>query len=146
HVLRHRYRWCLTGGPGVQAGTRVLVGATVSASFVVLFGLAGLAVSATAAGIARYFPWLGLTVGVAVVAAGSWMLAVGAPNLAFLDRVSAPLGAAGKGRGVAAYSAFGLAYAAGSLGCTLPVFLTVVSRGLTGSGALGAAAEFVLYG
>lgn len=41
---------------------------------------------------------------------------------------------------------YGLAYAAASLGCTLPIFLTVVGAALTAGGWGRGAIGFVLYG
>jgi cytochrome c biogenesis protein CcdA len=55
----------------------------------------------------------------------------------------APAAAAG---GLRAYAAYGLAYAAASLGCALPIFLSVVGVAAASSGPLAAVGQFLLYG
>ncbi len=124
----------------------VLISLVVSSSFVLLFGMAGLLLSALASGLLRYLPWLGLTVGVGLVVAGAAMIAGFRPDLSVLDRVGDRAGATARGGGIIGYAAFGAAYAAGSLGCTLPVFLSVVATGLTSRGPTGALFQFLLYG
>jgi cytochrome c biogenesis protein CcdA len=59
----------------------------VSTSFVVLFGAAGAVVAATSSGIARYFPLIGLAVGVALVVAGGAALAGRGLHLTWSDRL-----------------------------------------------------------
>src|SRR5262249_7320253 len=49
-------------------------------------------------------------------------------------------------RGPWGYAAFGLAYGLASLGCALPVFLTVVGSALVLHGFLAGLLEFLLYG
>lgn len=122
------------------------IGLVVSASFVTLFGAAGLAVGVTTSGVVRYFPWIGLAVGAALVAGGAATLAGFGPHLGIADRLSDRAGATARRGGVAGYAVYGLAYAAGSLGCTLPIFLSVVAAGMTSAGPAGALLQFVLYG
>src|SRR5712692_7494968 len=122
------------------------IGLVVSASFVILFGAAGLVVAATTSGVVRYFPWIGLVVGVLLVAAGAATLGGVSPQLGILDRLGDRAGAIAKRGGIAGYAAYGIAYAAGSLGCTLPIFLSVVAAGMTTRGPAGALLQFVLYG
>ena len=122
------------------------IGLVVSASFVILFGAAGLVVAATTSGVVRYFPWIGLVVGVLLVAAGAATLGGVSPHVGILDRLGDRAGAIAQRGGVAGYAAYGVAYAAGSLGCTLPIFLSVVAAGMTTRGPAGALLQFVLYG
>src|SRR5262249_43441003 len=51
-----------------------------------------------------------------------------------------------RGHGLVGYSAFGVAFGLSSLGCTLPLFLTVVGTSLTAGGPLAAASGVALYG
>ncbi len=74
------------------------------------------------------------------------MIARFRPDLRLLDRVGDRAGATARGGGIIGYAAFGVAYAAGSMGCTLPVFLSVVATGLTSRGPTGALLQFLLYG
>ncbi len=118
----------------------------VSASFVVLFGAAGAVVAATSSGIARYFPLIGLAVGVALVAAGGAALAGRGLHLNWSDRLGDRAGDTARRGGVVGYAAYGIAYAAGSLGCTLPIFLSVLAAGMAAGGPANAMFQFVLYG
>ena len=62
------------------------------------------------------------------------------PN-ALADR----LGGAVNRTGLLAYAAYGLAFALSSLGCTLPLFLTVVGTGVARGGLAGGLGQLVLY-
>lgn len=118
----------------------------VSASFVVLFGAAGAVVAATSSGIARFFPLIGLAVGVALVAVGGATLAGRGLYLSTVDRLGDRAGDTARQGGVVGYAAYGFAYAAGSLGCTLPIFLSVLAAGMAAGGPARAVLQFVLYG
>lgn len=122
------------------------VGLVVSSAFVVFFGATGLLVAVTTSGVVRFFPWIGLVVGVVFVATGAATLAGVSPHLGMMDRVSDRAGATAQHGGLIGYAAYGVAYAAGSLGCTLPIFLSVVATGMTTRGPLGALFQFVLFG
>ncbi len=118
----------------------------VSVSFVVLFGAAGAVVAATSSGIARVFPLIGLAVGVALVAVGGAALAGRGLYLSMVDRLGDRAGATARQGGVVGFAAYGIAYAAGSLGCTLPIFLSVLAAGMAAGGPARAVLQFVLYG
>jgi cytochrome c-type biogenesis protein len=122
------------------------IGLMVSASFVLLFGVAGLLVSASASRLAGFFPLIGLAVGLLLVATGAALLGGAHLNVTLIDRLGERAGRRAQRRGLAGYAAYGVAYAAGSLGCTLPIFLTVVAAGFTAGGPVQALLQFVLYG
>jgi cytochrome c biogenesis protein CcdA len=89
----------------------------------------------------RQSGWAGLTIGGALIALGLYQLAArrslfaGAVNLRVSPRATA-----------IGVLAFGVAYAAASLGCTIPIFLTVVSGVFAGPGGIAlAAADFIQY-
>ena len=123
----------------------LLVGSVVSAGFLIVFGLAGVAISGLITGIGRtevigWIPWLALVVGVAVAALGIAMVAgyelvVGLPEGKRWRR----------GRGYRKVFAFGASYAVASLSCTLPVFLTVVATQFTSRSFIGGVTIFVAY-
>lgn len=76
-----------------------------------------------------------------MVVIGAWLLAThGTLGIAFVTRV-----AVSPRRNLANAFFFGLAYAAGSLGCTLPVFLVVVGGALASQGWGQALAQYVSY-
>ncbi len=124
----------------------LLVGLVVSSGFVLLFGLAGVAISAAGTALLAVTPLLGVLVGEAMIVLGAWMF-VGreVPYLGVFGRLAARLGDPRK-LGVRGFFAFGLAYGAASLGCTLPAFLAVVGSGATAGGVASGAGRFVGFG
>ncbi len=140
------------GGQPTEMGTgsRLLraaqVSATVTAGFLVLFGLAGLLLSVATTVLAAYFPWLGLGVGFVLVLAGGRMLRGGSLYTTFGERIAGRIGVSARRRSVRGYLSYGLAYGAASLSCTLPIFLAVVASALAVDGFLPGVLQFVLYG
>jgi cytochrome c-type biogenesis protein len=131
--------------PTALIWTPLKVSLAVAAAFVGAFGLVGLAVGAAGATVSSLFPFLGLAVGMLLIAAGGAMVAgwrfVGTGQ-GLTDR----LGGVATRRGIAGYFAYGIAYALASLGCTLPIFLTVVGSALLAGGWVGEVLQFVLFG
>lgn len=121
----------------VAAGLRAGVGMT--AGFVVVFALAGVAAGALHAVLLSVAPWLMLVVGAGIVVVGVLALLGRAPG------VHAALGFR-RGRGFLAMAGFGAAYAVGSLSCSLPVFIAAVAGGMTGSSPAAAGLAVVSYG
>lgn len=121
------------------------VSATMTAGFVVVFGGAGLVLAAASAALARYLPWIGIVVGTLLVLIGGRMLGgvVIYHNLG--DRIADRFGAGAQRRSPRGYFAYGLAYAAVSLSCALPIFLGVVAGALAAGGIVSAAIQFILY-
>jgi cytochrome c-type biogenesis protein len=123
----------------------LLVGVVVSSGFVLLFGLAGLVISAGGTLLLDVMPTLGIVIGGILVLVGLWMLAgrtlqVGAFER-FAGRVGDPTNVS-----VRSFFLFGLAYGAASLSCTLPAFLAVVGSSLTSAGVLAGAGRFFGFG
>ena len=123
-----------------------MVGLTVTAIFVALFGLAGLALSVAGAALGNSFRWAGLAVGVVLVVAGGAVIGGRHLYLGLGQQLGDRVGVAAQARGMRAYAAYGLAYGVGSLGCALPIFLAVVGIGLVSGGPAGAAVQLGLYG
>ncbi len=120
--------------------------AAVSAGFVALFAAVGLLLGGIGTVIVLTLPWIGLLVGVLLVGAGALALAGGpSPSLAAGERLAGPFSTAAVHPGLPGYAAYGIAYGLASLGCALPVFLTVVG-GAMNQGLFRAIALFVLYG
>lgn len=128
-----------------RAMRAILVSTTVTASFVLLFGTAGLLISATSSAVGLIFPWVGLVVGVLLIAAGSYLVAGGTVYTGFGDQMAQRLGGLASRPGLAGYAAYGFAYGLASLGCTLPIFLSVVGGGQVASRFWIMALQFVLY-
>ncbi len=123
----------------------LLVGATVSLGFVLLFGMAGLVISAGGSVLLRVMPSLGIVIGGVLVLVGLWMLAGRTLYASAFERLSGRVGDP-RTVSVPGFFLFGLAYGAASLSCTLPAFLAVVGSSLASDGILAGAARFLGFG
>jgi cytochrome c biogenesis protein CcdA len=119
----------------------LLLAAVVTSGFVLVFAGVGGIVAAGGQFLVRSFPYVGLVVGFAMVGLGVWIL-VADKTLSILvtSRVIVD-----RRRTLGNAFVFGLAYAIGSLSCTLPIFLVVVSTSLTGGGFLASFGQFIEY-
>ncbi len=130
---------------GVRFRRALSVSGTVGFSFVLLFGIAGLALRLATSAIAGYLPWVGLTVGLLMVLVAGRMLAGGTLYTSVGERVADRLQAGTRQGGLRGYFIYGIAYGLASLSCTLPVFLAVVGSAVALNGLLAGALQFVLY-
>ncbi|GAB3808893.1 cytochrome c biogenesis CcdA family protein [Humibacter antri] len=114
-------------------------GLCVTAGFVATFGVLGLLAGSLSAALDAAAPWLMLAIGGVLVVIGV---------LAVLDRVlrwqvaRLPFPA---GRGPLAMAGFGVAYATGSLSCSLPIFLAGVGASFSSGSLLQGTASFLAY-
>jgi cytochrome c-type biogenesis protein len=133
------------GGRG-RTGRALAVSATVTASFALLFGLAGILAGLAASAVSSSLPWIGTAVGVGLILLAG-ILASGRELTASLaPRMAHHLRAATRNRSLGGYAAYGTAYGLASLGCTLPVFLGVVGTSLQLHGLADAVGQFALFG
>jgi cytochrome c biogenesis protein CcdA len=137
------------GAPGHGAARirrSIVVAATVGLAFTALFGVVAAVFSLGASVIVRSIPWVGLGTGALLVVAGGVVLA-GRPLVSGLpQRFATRIGKGSSEPGVRGYAAFGLAYGAASLGCTLPFFLALVGTAVAAGGPGAALAALALYG
>jgi cytochrome c biogenesis protein CcdA len=105
-----------------SVATALRVAVAVSAGFMAVFALAGLAVELTSLPVYENVSWISIAIGVALFALGLAMLAGFEPSVRLprLDR-------GGRRRTVGSMFVFGVSYAIASIGCTLPLFLGAVS-------------------
>lgn len=129
--------------PGIVRALRaLLLGLAATSGFVVVMGAAGLAVGVTGERLVRVFPYAGVVIGIALVGLGLWL---------WITHRTFGIGAASRfaitpRRGLPNVFLFGIAYAIGSLSCTLPIFLLVAGTAI-GSGSLaGSVAQFLSFG
>ncbi len=117
------------------------VSAVVSVGFILVFGIAGLAITAGFRTLTSWIPWLAVIVGVAVLALGIAMLS-GYELTVDLPKAKR----ARRGRSYRSVFAFGVSYAVASLSCTLPVFLSVVATQLASRSVPEGLLIFLVYG
>lgn len=120
-----------------RSGVRraLALAAAMTAGFVTVFGLFGLLVTPLALSLGRYLPWVTITIGLALLALGGWLLS----GRELLLRVPALR------TGHLSQYGYGLSYAVASLSCTIGPFLAITSASLTSGGVLGGLAVFVAY-
>ncbi len=133
-------------GAGRPVGRAVVVSVTVTASFVLLFGLFGILARLAAAAVASSLPWIGIAVGAGLILLGGVLASGHEWAVPLGPRAAGRLSAAARSRGIGGYAAYGTAYGLASLGCALPVFLGVVGTSLQLHGIADAAGQFMLYG
>ena len=132
--------------PTVLVLRAIMVGLTVSAGFVLLFGLVGLILGfGSQAIVVAALPYVGLAIGVLLIGAGAFMAGGGKIYTSLAQRAAARIGDPGQ-TNLSGYLLFGVSYGLASLSCTLPLFLAVlgVGAGLS-SGWLDTLGQFVLY-
>ena len=122
----------------------LLVGLVVTSGFIILFGISGTIVSAGARAIIDFIPWVGLSIGIILVAVGSWLLGGGKLYTALASQTASRIGTPGQ-VSVKEFFLFGLSYGIASLSCTLPIFLSVIGVSLAGTSIVTSIQQFILY-
>jgi cytochrome c-type biogenesis protein len=117
------------------------VGSIVSLGFLLVFGVAGLLITAGFRTIIEWIPWLALLIGFGVIALGVALLRGFDLNVSLFKAKRGR-----KGRDFKSVFMFGVSYAVASLSCTLPVFLTVVAGQVTQTNLISGLLTFVVYG
>lgn len=140
-----------SGGRGAglsvrHIGRALLVGASVSAGFVLLFGVVGGLIGVGASFIGDLLPWLGLIIGVGLVAAGAYLAGGGDiyRYTGFAARAAGNIGGVNQ-ISFRGYFMFGLSYGTASLACTLPIFLAVVGISVAGQSIASVVGNFFLF-
>ena len=132
-------------GVAGRLGKGVVVGLTVTAGFVLLFGAAGLVIGLGARSVvAGVLPWLGLAIGVALCALGAWLAAGGKLYSELAQRVADRVGDPGE-TNVKGYFLFGVSYGVASLSCALGPFFAVIGTSFAASTLAKSFGQFVLY-
>jgi len=120
---------------------RILLGSVLScAAMIGVFGAIGLLASSVGGLVLSNFVTLGLISGAAVILLG----------LAMLFEVKLPVlrlqGSGVTKGGISGLFLYGLTYGIGSVGCSAPIFYSVLSLSLIGGGLLGGSLAFAVYG
>ena len=130
--------------PVQQIGRAVLVGLTVTAGFVVLFGIVGAIIGLGASFIGDLLQWLGLVIGIGLALVGAWMVGGGKLYTGVAARAAGHMGNPAQ-VSMKGYFIFGISYGTASLSCTLPIFLAVVGISVAGRGAPSVLSDFLLF-
>lgn len=118
---------------GLKAGVFSSLGLlSVYSIFGILFALLGKV-------IALAMPWIELVTGGILLFLGSATL------LGYEFAIRPPVVIQVKSDGVRRFYFFGLAYALGAIGCTLPIFLLVIFQALAQTGFMGGITAFLVY-
>jgi cytochrome c biogenesis protein CcdA len=128
-------------GAATRVGQGLVVGLLVTAGFLGLFTVIGLPITLGATAVARTLPWTGIGMGLALVAFGLLALA-GKPVRGPATR-PIPVGRDRRARTIVI---FGASYGLASLGCTLPVFLTLVGSSAGTGPTVTSLVAFAAYG
>ncbi len=150
HDINCRFRLIRKIGIGAS------IGLIVTISFISIFGLTGLAVSAAGTEIIKYFPWIAVLSGIIIIGIGIskilgktiyinipipriWSNNIGIDNK---NNDSVKINRKSK---YLKFFLFGIGYAIASLSCTLPIFLLIVFQGLSAGGILEGFIVFLTY-
>ena len=128
-----------------SVGSRIykalLLGGVATAGFVVIFAIAGVLISAGGQWLIRVFPFAGVAIGVVMMLLGLWL----AVTRRTLGIMAASRVTVSRERNLRNVFLFGIAYATGSLSCTLPIFLVVVGGSLASQGLAASFGQFISY-
>jgi cytochrome c-type biogenesis protein len=123
----------------------LLIGAVISLGFILLFGLAGVVVSAGGNAILGVMPWVAAVIGAVLVLMGVWMFTGWGLYTGVFERFAERIGDP-KAMSVRSFFLFGLAYGLASLSCTLPVFLAVIGSSVAAGSFASGAIQLLNYG
>lgn len=129
--------------PGAARVLRaLLLGLAATAGFVAVMIAAGSVIGTVGQQVIRAFPYAGVVIGLVLAGLGAWLLVTGRSiGIAAAARVTVT-----PQRGLANVFIFGVAYAVGSLSCTLPIFLLVAGSALASGSLAGSLVQFVSFG
>lgn len=119
----------------------LLLGAVATAGFVVILATFGGIIAAGGRWLITVFPYAGVAVGGVMVLLGLWLL-VTHRTIGIMAASRVTVSPKRNKRNV---FSFGIAYAIGSLSCTLPIFLVVVGSSLASQGLANSFVQFVGY-
>jgi len=126
---------------GARLFKALLLGSVATAGFVVIFALAGGLIAAGGQWLIQIFPFAGVAIGAAMIILGLWLVV----TRRTLGIMAASRVTVSRERNLRNVFFFGIAYAAGSLSCTLPIFLVVVGSSLASQGLAASFVQFISY-
>lgn len=127
-----------------------MIGLIVTASFIVTFGLTGIAISSLGIGIVKFLPWIAVASGIVIIGIGVAKIFGRTINI----NIPTPRGLlytinsgneSGKKPSFVNFFLFGIGYSIASLSCTLPLFLLIVFQSLSAGGIKEGSIVFMAY-
>ncbi|MGZ4710648.1 MAG: cytochrome c biogenesis CcdA family protein [Acidimicrobiales bacterium] len=119
----------------------LVIGATVTAGFLVVFGLLGILLDGALSSLQDWLPWVTIVLGVLLVGLGIALLS----GRSFALRIPTPR-QRGDGSQLLSVFVFGVSYALVSLSCTIPLFIAAVAPSFTDANFASGVAAFLAYG
>lgn len=129
----------LVAGRGGNIQHSLKAGSLASFGLISIYIPFGVAMSLLGKILAPFVPWIELLTGSVLIFLGIAVL------LNYEFAVRPPVVFQAKSKGFLKYYLFGIAYALGSIGCTLPIFLLVIFQALSAGGVITAVANFAVY-
>lgn len=124
----------------------LVVSGTMTAGFVLLFIVVGSVIGFGGQFLVDSFPWIGLGIGIMLVAGASVLLTGRKGYNTLAQGLASKIGGGSTDSGNRGIFLFGLSYGAASLSCTLPVFLLVIGGSITATSILPSLGQFLIYG
>ena len=122
----------------------IYISLAMGLGFVILFGSAGLLVSASQELVKEALPWIGFILGMLMALLGAYILLGGKIYTGIAQDVAGRFGDP-RVSSLGGYFLFGVSYALASLSCTLPIFLSVVTSSFGRDGFVGGLTQFIAY-
>jgi cytochrome c biogenesis protein CcdA len=118
------------------------LGGVTTTGFLAILAIVGTIIAAGGQWLIGVFPYAGVAIGAAMALLGLWLLI----TRRTLGIMAASRVTVSPQRNLGNAFMFGIAYATGSLSCTLPVFLVVVGSSLSSQGLVNSFVQFIGYG
>ena len=124
-----------------------ILGIIVSLGFAFTFSIIGALVSYIGKGLLKYVGWFDLIIGIILIAIGFIYLfnLNSIMNLSKLTNIGENLKSNKINNKYASFFFYGIGFAIASLGCTLPIFLLVVTAAIQSNGILNGIVTFLIY-
>ncbi|RMF54618.1 hypothetical protein D6745_04730 [Candidatus Woesearchaeota archaeon] len=120
-----------------KSGLRgLLFGLGTILGFFAVFGIAGALIILLGQAVKQFIPWVAMIFGAFLIFAGAAML-LGKDFFVKLPKIISRMDSSS--------FVFGIAYAIASLGCTFPLFATVLLQGITDTSLIGGLASLLAY-
>jgi len=127
-----------------RVGKAIWVTLSVSAGFILLFGVIGGIISAGGTLLISSMPWIGLIIGVMLTILGIRAFLGHSLSIKWLSGIAARIGDP-RNVNLRGFFLFGVAFGAASLSCTLPIFLLVVGGAVSAGDFASGMFQFLSY-